>query len=178
MKWIIVLLPFLMQTAHAVTVNDCPAKIQVTIDKLEILKSEQKVVAALNDTGIIEDKKISAVKALLPQLQNASFKLDFRFKKGASGRCTYENMNATGSQEKAVLYTKKGSDTLLVQTTVADQGILLRAYIPIQEVTTDSLYLAELDSSLALAVPRHGYVSYGEGGPLIFIGKISELNVD
>lgn len=178
MKWIIALLPFLMQTTHAVTVNDCPAKIQVTFDKLDVLRSEQKVVAALNGTGIIEAEKISAVKALLPQLKNSTFKLDFRFKDGARGRCTYENMNAAGSQEKAVLYTKKGSDTLLVQTTVADQGILLRAYIPIQEVTTDGLYLAELDSSLAIAVPRHGYVNYGVGGPLIFIGKVSELNVD
>lgn len=177
MKWTLVLLPFLLQTAHAVSVDDCPSRIHVELGRMTVTQSEDNVLGELDQSGI-EDEKKDAVKGLMAQLPQATYTMDFSYERGASGRCTYKNMNVTGTQEKAVLYTQGGKNILKVQTTAAALGILVRAYITVQEVTTDGLYLAETDPGLAIAVPRSLYKNYSAGGPLVFVGKVKDLTVD
>ena len=65
----------------------------------------------------------------------------------------------------------------MLQTLIGPRGILGRVYANVDSISVDEVTLADSDASFALAIPRDPYDSYSAGGPLVFIGKVKDLEL-
>jgi len=165
----LVLGSFVALSAFAVSVEDCPENIKVTISDFEITNSLKNVLKEYDVEGTPEQEK-AITKAFENASETKSVKREFTRTKAKSGKCEYSDAEDKESLEKIEIYTTKGQDKLLMQTEVGPRGILLRAYANITVIAADDVALED-KVGIALAIPRYPYESYLAGGPLIFIGK-------
>jgi len=168
----LVLVSFVAVSAFAVSIEDCPENIKVTVSGIEITNSVKNVLKEYD-----VDEKPDQEKAIRKAFENASetesVKRDFERTLAKDGRCTYSDKEEKDSLEKIEIYTTKGQDKLMMQTEIGPRGILLRVYANLTAISADDVALED-KVGIALAIPRYPYESYTAGGPLIYIGKASK----
>jgi len=164
---------FVAVSAFAVSVEDCPENIKVTVSGIEITSTVKNVLKEYGVEGTPEQEK-AIRKAFANASDTESVKRDFDLEpKPKNGRCVYSDKEDRDSLEKIEIYTTNDQDKLYMQTEIGPRGILLRSYADIKAIAADDVALED-KVGVALAIPRYPYESYTAGGPLIFVGKASK----
>lgn len=178
MKFIILFASSLFAVnAFAVSVKNCPEQLRFIYGEVEVTRSLEYVLEeALLGQYEEDDPFVLAIKAAYAHAEPQGFVTrTFNLVRAKNGRCSYYTKGH--SNERIVLLSSKGKDRLMLQTLIGPRGILGRVYATIDSLSVDEVTLSASDAGFALAIPRDPYDSYSAGGPLVFIGKVKDLEL-
>ncbi len=184
--------PLFLNFSEAVTVRNCPAKINVKIDELEVNANKNEALKDFSSLNLAtatleekyEDKEYLSAELAYETLDDggATFaewsNRTFAISKRENGVCRYTSQENPYSEEKIEIYTSNQKDRIYLQTLIGPRGTILRTYAVLNSLTTTSVTVEAGPYGAALGVPRSNYTSYSAGGPLGFVAKAGKFEVN
>lgn len=162
--------------AFGITVKDCPSNLTFKFKDVAVTASVKSVLKE----ALIEEDDQEAVQEIEVSLNNLkaekSVNVTLPLVRAESGRCAYYKKGAS-AKERALLYSTKGRDLVMVQVPIGPRGILARVYGELEVLKQNYVRASAREAGLALAIPRDPYDTYTAGGSLIFVGKAKDLKL-
>ena len=177
MKFVLLIGSLFAANAFAVSVKDCPERLKFTYGDVKVTRSVDYVLkeAMVSDEDP-NDPYVLAIKAAYAHAEPRGYvSRTFDLIRAKNGRCSYYIKG--NSDERIVLLSSNGKDRVMLQSLIGPRGILGRVYATVDSLSVDEVTLADSDAGFALAIPRDPYDSYTAGGPLVFIGKVKDLEL-